>query len=230
MIGLQSLAFEFGQRHWGVWTEQAWMAQMTGCYLPFLTAFIVGASAGLSEEISFRLFSISLGKRWFKNTLVAVIISSIVWGFGHTTYLIFPMWFRGIEVSLLGFFIAFLYLRFGIIPAVITHYLFDVFWHTSPHILGKATLFDFSTSLAVLFLPLLFGITAFFLNRPENEQALVWTLNRHHLFNKDILIVYLKSRPDLMQRPLDELKTEIASHGWDIAVVEAALKQIHVQQ
>jgi len=230
MIGLQSLAFEIGQKYLGVWTEQTWMAQMTGCYLPFFAAFVVGASAGLTEEISFRLFSISLGKRWLKSTLLAVIISSVVWGFGHSTYLIFPMWFRGLEVSLLGFFIAFLYLRFGIIPAIIAHYLFDVFWHTSPHILGKATAFDFSTSLAVLFLPLLFGIAAFFLNRPENEQPLVWRLNRHHLFNKEVLNAYLKSHPDFLQRPEEELKTEIVSHGWDVAVVEAALKQIHEQQ
>ncbi len=226
LIGLQSAIFELGQRFCGVWTEQTWMAQMTGCYLPFLSAFIVGASAALTEEISFRLFSISLIKRWLKSTVLAVLISSVIWGFGHTTYLIFPMWFRGVEVTLLGFFIAFLYLRFGIIPAIVAHYLFDVFWNTSPHILGKATTFDFTTSLAMLFLPLVFGLLAYLVNRPEREGPLVWKLNRHHLFNLEVPLAYLNAHPELLAKPETDLKSEIVAHGWDTAVVEAALKRL----
>jgi hypothetical protein len=230
MIGLQSAAFEIGQRFFGIWVEHFWMAQTSVGYFPFLVAFVIGYSASFTEEIAFRIFSISLGKKFLKNTFLAILIAAMMWGFGHTSYRVFPMWFRGLEVTILGVFLGLFYLRFGIIPVLVTHYLFDVFWNSAVFLVGHSTSFSFYTSLAVLLLPLLLGGIAYLINRPEEDRPMTWRLTKHQLFNLQILKHFLKDHPMLQGRSPGELKKEIAEHGWDIAVVEKAIEDLTAGQ
>lgn len=229
MIGLQSAIFAVGQGRLGVWVEYTWMSQFSANYFPFLTSLVIGLSASFSEEITFRLFSISFGKKFFKNIFAAILFSSVVWGYGHSTYPVFPMWFRGLEVTILGFFLSFIYLRYGIISVIVAHYVFDVFWTSSAYLLGQSTPYLFYSALSVLLLPLGFGIIAYIMNRPEQERAMTWRLTKHQIYNLGILKNFL-----LQERLLDAkngkeltvLKKEIISHGWDIAVVELAFEDI----
>ena len=227
MIGLQALAFEFGQRYLGVWVEYTWMVQLSSSYWPFLSAFLLGIIASASEEVSFRLFAINVGKKFFKSTVIASLVASILWGYGHSTYMVFPMWFRGIEVTCLGLLLSYVYLRYGIIVTLVAHYLFDVFWECSAYLLGQSTMFNFYSCLLTLLLPLGFAAIALFFNRPEIERPMRWRLNLHQKFNLEILKNYLKSRPELLTKPRAELMTEIMNHGWDLAVVEFALDDLH---
>lgn len=226
MIGIQSAAFTVGQKFLGVWVEHTWMAQLSASYWPFLGALVIGASASFSEEIAFRLFGISLGKKIFKNTLIAVVVFSIFWGYGHSTYMVFPMWFRGLEVTCLGLFLSGVYLRFGIIPVITAHFLFDVFWSSSAYLLGDTTPGLFYSSLAVLLIPAVFGLLACLRNQPPTERPMQWRLNKHQLYNLAILRNYLESTRLWEGRQEADLKQEIVAHGWDIAVVEFALKAI----
>lgn len=226
MIGIQSIAFEIGQRYFGVWIEYSWMTQLSANYFPFLAAFIVGITAGFSEEICFRLFGINIGKKFFKNTLVACLIASIIWGYGHSGYPVFPMWFRGLEVTCLGLFLSYIYLRFGIIAVITAHYLFDVFWESCAYLSGKASASDFYSCLGALLLPLFLAAIAFVVNKKVPERRLAWKLNVHQLFNLQILKEYLERHRLLDSKPADQLKHEIASHGWDLAVVEIAIEDL----
>jgi len=230
MIGIQSFAFEFGQRYLNVWVEYTWMAQLSASFFPFLTAFTMGFIASSTEEIAFRLFSISLGKKFFKNTLVAAVLASIIWGYGHSTYLVFPMWFRGLEVTTMGLFLAVVYLRFGIIPVLVAHFLFDVFWGSSAYLLGRAAPYDFYSAVIILLLPFLYAIYAYIANRPAVERPMHWRLSKHQRFNLDVLKYYLQGHPIDAAKNLEEIKHEIKNHGWDIAVVELALKEIQDKQ
>jgi len=155
MLGLQSGAFYFGQKYLGVWVERIKFTELSSAYIPFLSAFLIGYKAGFSEEIIYRIFGISWAKRYFKNIFLAMLIPALVWGFSHTQYAIFPVWFRGIEVSLMGLFFAFIFLRYGIIPAIIAHYLFDVFWGVAGYILGNTTPYLFISSVFIMAIPLI---------------------------------------------------------------------------
>ncbi len=226
MIGIQSLAFEIGQRYFGVWIEYSWMTQFSGNYFPALGAFILAATASLSEEICFRFFGINIGKKFFKNTIFACLIASIIWGYGHSGYLVFPMWFRSLEVMCLGLFLSYVYLRFGILAVITAHYLFDCFWETAAYLLGKSQPSEFYSSLFVLLLPLFFAAIAFIVNKKVTPQPLRWKLNVHQIFNLQILKEYLERNNLLAKKPHEELKHEIASHGWDLAVVEIAIEDL----
>ncbi len=227
MIGLQSLILEIGHRFWGVWMEHSWKTQFTSSYLPFVSAFVLGAMASLYEETTFRMFAISLGKKFFKNAVIAGAVASIIWGFGHTGYNIYPMWFRGIEVTVMGLFLSRVYLRFGILVVVVAHYAFDVFWTSSGYFLSKANPIYFYPVLFVLLLPFFFGLWGFFLNRTYEEKPLRWQLNKHQLFHLSVLRFFLEKRKQ-EGRNLPEIKKELLSHGWDIAVVETAFEELEI--
>ena len=229
MLGIQSVIIGLGQRYAGVWVEHAWMNNLSTAYLPFLAAFTLGFKASFTEELMFRLFAISFGKKVLGNTLAAVVISSLMWGFSHSNYPVFPMWFRGIEVTCLGLFLSWVYLRFGIIPAIVGHYLFDVFWNCAEYMLGVTRPFYFFSSLSVLLLPLAWAATAFFLNKKTELQPMRWRMTRHQFYNLEVLKTFFRQHPEAVRgKAPQQVIDEISCHGWDPAVVEAAMEDAGV--
>lgn len=229
MLGIQSVVVGLGQRYAGVWVEHAWMNNLSTAYLPFLVAFTLGVKASVTEELMYRLFAISFGKKILGSTVAAVVISSLLWGFSHSNYPVFPMWFRGIEVTCLGLFLSWVYLRFGIIPVIVGHYLFDVFWNCAEYMLGVTRPFYFFSSLLVLLLPLAWAVAAFFLNKKQELQPMRWRLSKHQLYNLEVLKTFLRQHPDeIRDKPPRQIVDEISGHGWDMAVVEAALEDVGI--
>ena len=226
LVGVQTVMIEVGKKYWGVWTEYNWMGQASTAYFPFLIALTIGIKASFSEEVLYRMFAISWGKMLFKRTIFAVLAASIIWGFAHSSYPVYPMWFRGVEVTILGFVFSFFYLQYGLIVVLVAHYLFDAFWSSSGYLLGSHVQpIDFYGSLIVMLLPLFFALVAFYLNRPDVERVACWKLNKNQLFNLNILRAYLAvNQESFSKKATQDLREELASHGWDIAVVEEALK------
>jgi len=224
MAGIQSSAFHLGQKYLGVWIERTWLTQLSTAYWPFFSALAIAFRASIVEEITFRIFAIHWIKKITGNIFLAVILASTIWGFGHTLYPVFPMWFRGIEVALMGLFLSYVYLNFGIIPVLVAHYVFDVFWGSADFLLGKSQPVDFYSSLAILALPLLLGIAALILNKEERERAIVWRLNKHQLYNLGVLKTFLENNST--PKPSEEIRQELITHGWDAVVIEKALESV----
>jgi hypothetical protein len=165
----------------------------------------------------------------FKRVGAAVLISSLIWGFGHTGYDIFPMWFRGVEVTVLGVFLGWVYLRFGIITVVVAHFLFDVFWSVSGHVFGDSTVFHTVTCSIVLLLPLALAAIAHLLDRPDEEKPLRCFLNKYQLFNLGVLQIYIQQLLDDAV-PEEQIRAELLRHNWDISVVESAFDHLSVNR
>jgi len=225
-LGLQSAAFHFGQKYLGVWVERIKLTELSSAYLPFLSAFLIGYRASFSEEIIYRIFGISWAKRYFKNIFLAMLIPALIWGFSHTQYAIFPVWFRGIEVSAMGLVFAFIFLKYGIIPAIVAHYLFDVFWGVAGYILGNTTPYLFFSSVFIMAIPLILALICYFLNRKEIERKLEVCLNASQKYNLGILIAYLSEKKK-ERIPADIVKQELILYGWDQILVELALERIY---
>lgn len=225
MLGLQSLLFYLGRIYANVWTERLLVAQASSAFWPFLTALAISFRAGVSEEVFFRLFGISWAEKVFKNIFLACLATSVLWGFGHAQYPVFPAWFRGFEVSLLGLLLCFFYLRHGILPVIVAHYLFDAFWGTAGFLLGKAQPLDFGLCLLVILLPLLFAVAAWVMNKPDVKKELVLTLEKHQLFNLNILARFRSDPANTAGKTPENIRRELIDHGWDIVVVEEALQR-----
>jgi len=118
-----------------------------------------------------------------------------------------------------------MFLRFGIIPVIVGHYLFDAFWNSAGYIMGETEPLYFWSCLAVLLLPIILSIIAFIANRSDEPRPMRWRLNKHQIYNLGILKEYLHYHPEIFtNRSKSELKKEISSHGWDIAVVDMAIE------
>ena len=135
------------------------------------------------------------------------------------------MWFRGVEVTCLGLFLSWAYLRFGIIPVIVGHYLFDVFWNCAEYIFGVTSPFYFVSSLLILLLPGMWVVIAFVLNKKMELRPMRWRMTRHQLYNLEVLKTFFRQHSEeTCGKPPQQIVDEISSHGWDPAVVEAALE------
>lgn len=224
-LGFQASVFYLGQRYLGVWREWIKLTQLSSASIPFLSAFIIGSSASLNEEIVFRLFGINWAKKYFKNTVLAVILTSLIWGFGHADYPIFPVWFRGIEVSLLGLWFGFVFIKYGLIPLLIAHYLFDVFWGTAAYILGKSPAYLFLGSFAILIIPFVFAVIVYFMNREEKEKEIKMLLDSTQKYNLDILITFIALKKS-QGYSAKTIKEELLRHNWDIVLIDLAIREV----
>ena len=225
-LALQSILLAFGQEHLGVWIEKIKLTNLSSAYIPFLGAFIIGCSASIIEETVFRIFAINWAKKYFKNTILAIIFVSLFWGFSHTGYPVYPIWFRGIEVTIIGLFFGFILLKFGIIPLFIAHYLFDVFWGVTPYIFGKSNTYLFYSSIFILVVPLFFALIAYLINRKEVEKNIDLILNTDQKYNIEILKTFIIERKK-QNITKDNLKKELLSHDWDKTLVNLALENIY---
>ena len=226
LLGLQSVLFRIGYSCAGVWYEKTRITELSSLYVPFFGAFFIGVQASLSEEITYRIFGISWAKKLLNNNVLAVFLAALVWGFGHTRYAIFPIWFRGIEVTALGLLLGFMFLRYGIIVVVVAHYLFDVFWGVSGYILGRSSPGLFLSGVSVLLLPLVFAAITYFMNRPDKEKAIEASLHPEQVYNLKILTVYAR---EMQKQGLsaEDLTNELVLHGWDKIMVEGVIKKIY---
>ncbi len=222
-IGLQAGIFAFGQKYLGVWREWFSFTRYSSTYLPAFSALVLAFSASISEETFFRLFGIAWARKYARNTFLAVVLTAVLWGFGHSTYAIFPVWFRGVEVSLIGLGYGFIFLRYGIVPVLVAHYLFDVFWGAAAHLLGRSTPGLFAGALAVFLLPLGCALVAFLRNRSETERPIAVAFSPTQRYNSDILAAYcLKRRQEGASAA--QLRPELLRHNWDSALVDAAFR------
>ena len=223
-LGLQAVVFYNGQRFLGVWREWHTMVHFSSANIPLFSAFVLGSSASFNEEINFMLFGISLTKKYLRNSILAVFLTSLIWGMGHTTYVIYPVWFRIIEIGFIGIFYGFIFIRFGIIPLIVSHYLFDVFWCTAAYLLGQASRHLFYTSVGLLGIPLFIAAIAYVLNRTQQEKPIRNILDEIQTYNLGVLIAFVSAKKS-QGYPKEAISRELISHNWDHLLVDLAIKE-----
>ncbi len=225
LIGIQAVLFHIGQKYLGVWKEWFRMAQFSSAYLPFLSACAIGLNASFNEEIMYRLFGITWGKKYLKNTALVIILTSVIWGFGHAQYAVFPVWFRGIEVSTLGLLYGFIFIKYGLIPLLVSHYLFDVFWGVAAYLLGHTTTYLFTSSLLIFAIPFIFACIAYFMNKDEREKDISILLNNEQRYNLGILLTYIRARKS-EGYGASAIKNELIKNNWDAELVALAIGEV----
>lgn len=225
LLGAQAVLLYLGQRYFGVWEEWVRLTQFSSAYLPFVGAFVIGVNASFKEEIIFRLFGITWAKKYLKNIILGIIFVSLIWGFAHSGYAVFPVWFRGIEVTLIGIMFAIIFIKYGILPLIVAHYLFDVFWGVASYILGRSPTYLYIGSIAALAVPLLFAFTALLLNKKEEEKEDEFFLTSAQRYNLQVLASFIKDKRS-QGVSLADLRNDLIRHNWDDGLVDLALREI----
>lgn len=133
-------------------------------YFPWLTAIAVSLQAGFWEECLFRAVPLAgaalLGKRFGRPKVwifSAFIIQALIFGAGHAPYPAQPAYARVVELIIPSIGFGLLYLYFGLVPAIVLHYAYDVVWFAMPLFAQSApgAWIDRSILLLFLFVPLI---------------------------------------------------------------------------
>ena len=103
--------------------------------LPWVSAIGTALFAGVWEESIFRavplaLLSLWVGRRANRRWWMAagVVVTALVFGFGHANYPSWPAYSRGVELFLEASLWAVLYLTVGLPTTIVAHVLYDLTW------------------------------------------------------------------------------------------------------
>ena len=132
-------------------------------YIPWIGVLLVGFFPAIQEESISRMFSIPFLQKYTKSTIFAVLFSSIIWGIAHANYPAQPFYIRAIEVSAIGVFVSWIFIRYGILATLIWHFSVNAFYQAM--ILLRSSNAYFITTGAVcaglVLFPLIYAIISY---------------------------------------------------------------------
>jgi len=125
-LGYVMAFYRLGQDHFGVWVPvDIPYNDILSTALPWIYPMTVGASAAINEEIFFRLFSGSLVKRHLRIKWLAALVPGVIWASLHGWYPQQPFFIRVVELTVVGFILGLVFLRYGVLATITSHYLYN---------------------------------------------------------------------------------------------------------
>lgn len=161
LVAYDVAVYVAGNRFWGWWTPSDNMINpnIVGMYLPWLTPFANAFQAGFWEECLFRAVPLScaalIGRRFEQRNLfigVALVLQALVFGAAHASYPQQPAYARIVEIAPAFVVFGLIYLRFGLLPAVIAHFSIDMVYMSMPLFFTDIPYIGISRVLAVALL------------------------------------------------------------------------------
>jgi hypothetical protein len=132
-LGYVAVFYYVGTRYLGIWSPIApEITSYMGSGIPFLVPFALSLVAAVTEELTFRYLGVSLLKRYAKHTVLALIVPAMIWAFLHSTYPVYPLYARGVELTIAGIFLGYLFIRYGILTVVVAHYTINAVLFSVP--------------------------------------------------------------------------------------------------
>jgi len=115
-------------------------------YFPWLTSIANSAQAGFWEECLFRAVPLAsaalLGRRFGRRgwwIAGALVLQAFIFGAGHANYPAQPAYARMVELIIPAIGFGLIYLAYGLLPAIVLHYAYDVTWMSLPLFVSTAS-------------------------------------------------------------------------------------------
>lgn len=170
-LALIVITYLLASRYLGWWnpSQALFNPNILGTYAPWLSSIAESSSAGFMEECLMRAIPLAgaalIGQRFGKRTLfiaIAFVLQAIIFGAAHANYPAQPAYARLVELIIPSFVFGGLYLAFGLLPGIISHYLWDVIWTALPLWVSSAPGIWISRLLVIIFafMPLLIVLLA----------------------------------------------------------------------
>ena len=138
-------AFTITCYHWWIPSSQFFDPNILATYFPWLQPCVEALFAGFHEECLFRAIPLAgaalIGDRIGKRNLMitfAFIMQAIVFAAVHANYPGQPAYARLIELIIPSCMYGLIYLRFGLLPVIISHTLYDIAWMALPLFISHA--------------------------------------------------------------------------------------------
>lgn len=173
-LGFMTVFYLLGRRFLGVWLPtQAGPAATLSTLLPVAAPLVAALHATLLEEVGFRLFCIPVFKKYLRSTFVAVTLSAIIWSLLHSSHMVYPVYVRIVEITIVGIAFGYFFLHFGLTAVMIAHFTVDVvllslplLTSSHPYYLGSGI-----ADLGVAALPLVVSLCALSRSKSRTQRT-----------------------------------------------------------
>ncbi|MFB6344923.1 MAG: lysostaphin resistance A-like protein [bacterium] len=154
-VALYGFAFEyFG---WWAPSNLLYDPNILSHYVIWLKPVVNALRAGFWEECLFRAIPLAgaalLGRRYGRRSWwigTALIVQALVFGAGHASYATQPSYARVVELFFSSIGLGVIYLGYGLLPAVIVHFLYDLILMSMPIFVSSASLIWLSQGTVLL--------------------------------------------------------------------------------
>ncbi len=142
---------------------------------PFFSAMYIGVTAAVSEEFTYRVLGMSIFQKLVKSFWLANLLQALAWAFMHSNYPQEPAYARGVELTVVGLFYGFILRRYGLLPCLVSHFVFDTFLGVTPLMCSSLPGLQLSSFIAVCPFVLALIAGAFLIKRQGwgQEEALI---------------------------------------------------------
>jgi hypothetical protein len=151
--------FYYVTNRWAGWWQPSEILtdpNILSSFVPALTPIAQALQAGFMEECLFRAVPISLaaivGAHYGRRGVaigIAVVVQALVFGAAHANYPGFPSYSRLIELVVPAMLWALIFLRYGLVPTILLHGLFDLVLMSIPVFLVDAPGADLQRALVI---------------------------------------------------------------------------------
>ena len=178
------------QKYFGWWSpaETLMDPNTLSAYVPWFSSVSQALTAGFWEECMFRAVPLAgaalLGRRFGKEKLciaIAFLVQALVFGAGHANYPAQPAYARVVELILSSCMFGYVYLRYGLLPSIITHFVYDailmslpIFISIAPGIWVQQSMAILATSIPVLILFYYRFLSGAWHSLPEKFYNFAW--------------------------------------------------------
>lgn len=151
---------------------------------PFFSAMNVGATAGLFEELTYRVLGLFLLQRVLPGFWLPNLLQAAMWAFMHSNYPQEPPYARGLELTAVGVFYGFMLKQFGLVSCIVSHFVFDTFLGVTPLLSSSEPTLQTTAVLAVA--PFVVALAVAFIlqrryGRKPEEEVENSTVPRSHI-------------------------------------------------
>ncbi|MGE0206373.1 MAG: CPBP family intramembrane glutamic endopeptidase, partial [Candidatus Babeliales bacterium] len=156
-------------RYFGWWSpsETLFNPNILSYYAPWLSSVAQSLQAGFLEECWFRAIPLScailIGQKWGRKNLWLIagfIVQALIFSAAHANYPAQPFYARLVELIIPSCIFGSIYLYFGLLPGILSHFFYDLFLYALPLFIATAPgiwldkLFVILVSLIPLFIVL----------------------------------------------------------------------------
>jgi hypothetical protein len=143
-----ALFYAWTNRYLGWWQPSGQLTDpnILGSAVPALTPIAASLMAGMMEECVFRGIPLAMGAligaRYGRRGLgiaIAFVIQALVFGAAHANYPGFPSYSRMVELILPSLAWALIFLRYGLVPTMLLHAVFDLVLMSIPVFLADSS-------------------------------------------------------------------------------------------
>lgn len=96
------------------------------------------------------MFAVPLLKRYVRITWLALLLPAIVWAFLHSTYPVYPVYVRGIELTVVGLALGYVFLTEGILVTLVAHLGFNALLLSLPLLSSSNSWLQISGAAAIV--------------------------------------------------------------------------------